>query len=272
MNARFYVSYLNRFLSPDTIVPNPANPQSFNRYSYVENRPLNFTDPTGHWLESAWDLFNVGLGIYSLHDNLKQGNYGWAAVDAVGLVVDTAALVLPVVPAGVGAVIKGARGVDTAVDAIQTVNQVSNAAQTANQAANLAQELQTLSRFARYGDEIGSGHHLIQATNWRQAEQQLQNMLGATSQTFRASDIPGMSISTYRRPDMVGLSFIGESKFYTSSTLGGDAVKSQIRDYIRIANHEGKAFHLFVHVDTVIDAEIIKLVGQDNIYRVFTGP
>lgn len=35
-------------MSPDTIVPNPANPQSFNRYSYVRNNPVNLTDPTGH--------------------------------------------------------------------------------------------------------------------------------------------------------------------------------------------------------------------------------
>ncbi|MCA9959087.1 MAG: hypothetical protein KC443_08635 [Anaerolineales bacterium] len=27
---------------------NPANPQSYNRYSYVLNRALNFSDPTGH--------------------------------------------------------------------------------------------------------------------------------------------------------------------------------------------------------------------------------
>ena len=35
-------------LTPDSIVPDPANPQSYNRYSYVYNSPLNFTDPTGH--------------------------------------------------------------------------------------------------------------------------------------------------------------------------------------------------------------------------------
>ncbi len=39
---------IGRFASADTIVPNPASPQSFNRYSYVLNSPLNFTDPTGH--------------------------------------------------------------------------------------------------------------------------------------------------------------------------------------------------------------------------------
>jgi hypothetical protein len=35
-------------LSADSIVPDPANPQSFNRYTYVLNRPINFFDPTGH--------------------------------------------------------------------------------------------------------------------------------------------------------------------------------------------------------------------------------
>ncbi|MCZ7672037.1 MAG: hypothetical protein M5U34_35375 [Chloroflexi bacterium] len=29
-------------------MPNPTNPQSLNRYSYVRNSPLNLTDPTGH--------------------------------------------------------------------------------------------------------------------------------------------------------------------------------------------------------------------------------
>jgi len=40
--------YINHFIQPDTIIPNPSNPQSLNRYSYVSNRPVNFNDPTGH--------------------------------------------------------------------------------------------------------------------------------------------------------------------------------------------------------------------------------
>ena len=88
------------------------------------------------------------MGIASFVDNVKQGNYGWAAVDAKGVVVDAAALVTPIVPGGIGAILKGSRAVDTAVDAIQTVNQVSNAAQTANQAANVVQGAQTAARNA----------------------------------------------------------------------------------------------------------------------------
>ena len=41
--------YLNRFLQPDTIIPSLYNPQSLNRYSFVGNNPINYSDPTGHW-------------------------------------------------------------------------------------------------------------------------------------------------------------------------------------------------------------------------------
>ena len=37
-------------MQPDTIVPNLYNPQSLNRFSYVTNNPIRYTDPTGHYL------------------------------------------------------------------------------------------------------------------------------------------------------------------------------------------------------------------------------
>jgi RHS repeat-associated protein len=49
MGARWYDPYLNRFLSPDSIIPDFSNPQNLNRYSYVNNRPLNAIDPSGHY-------------------------------------------------------------------------------------------------------------------------------------------------------------------------------------------------------------------------------
>jgi hypothetical protein len=45
--------YINRFVSADTIVPGYANPQNLNRYSYVTNNPLRYTDPTGHMLDDG---------------------------------------------------------------------------------------------------------------------------------------------------------------------------------------------------------------------------
>ena len=40
---------IGRFASADTIVPDPVNPQSLNRYSYVNNNPLLYIDPFGHF-------------------------------------------------------------------------------------------------------------------------------------------------------------------------------------------------------------------------------
>ncbi|WP_172975471.1 RHS repeat-associated core domain-containing protein [Microbulbifer sp. THAF38] len=52
MNGRIYDPTLGRFLSPDPIVQAPTYSQSWNRYSYVFNNPLSFTDPSGY---AAWD-------------------------------------------------------------------------------------------------------------------------------------------------------------------------------------------------------------------------
>jgi RHS repeat-associated protein len=54
-NARYYSPALGRFISPDTLVPEPANPQSLNRYSYVYSNPLKYTDPSGHCTEFGDD-------------------------------------------------------------------------------------------------------------------------------------------------------------------------------------------------------------------------
>ncbi len=48
--ARYYHPGVGRFISADTIVPEPGNPQDLNRYAYVRNNPLKYTDPSGHIL------------------------------------------------------------------------------------------------------------------------------------------------------------------------------------------------------------------------------
>jgi len=79
MGARYYDPALGRFVQADTIVPNPGNPQSLNRYSYVYNRPLVYVDDSGHipiipiivsivvigskvvdYAWTAWDVYQSG--------------------------------------------------------------------------------------------------------------------------------------------------------------------------------------------------------------------
>ncbi len=46
--ARYYDAALGRFISADTIVPDPLDPQSLNRYTYAANNPVLYNDPSGH--------------------------------------------------------------------------------------------------------------------------------------------------------------------------------------------------------------------------------
>jgi RHS repeat-associated protein len=47
VGGRMYDPSLGRFLSVDPVIADPSHSLSFNAYNYVNNRPLDFTDPSG---------------------------------------------------------------------------------------------------------------------------------------------------------------------------------------------------------------------------------
>jgi ribonuclease T1 len=65
--ARWYDPYLNRWVQPDIIIPNLFNPQNLDRYTYVANNPVRYSDPTGH---AELDSEETGL----IYRRDKNGN------------------------------------------------------------------------------------------------------------------------------------------------------------------------------------------------------
>ena len=129
MHGRVYDPVIGRFLSTDNFVQAPEFSQSFNRYSYVVNNPLSYTDPTGEYFDLVVEAGSISTGVYSVYDDLSNGDYGWAAVSAGGVVVDVVGAAVPFVPGVSGAAIKAGRAsgklpklVDKGVDLVKKVD------------------------------------------------------------------------------------------------------------------------------------------------------
>jgi RHS repeat-associated protein len=75
--ARWYDPSIGRFIQADTIVPQPGNPQSLNRYSYGLNNPMKYTDPTGHVVRDESDGSGVPNYLYRLMRETGLGIGNW---------------------------------------------------------------------------------------------------------------------------------------------------------------------------------------------------
>jgi hypothetical protein len=73
-NARWYDPYLNRWTSPDPIIPDPSNPLDWDRYSYCRNNPLKYVDDSGHI-----PIIPLLIGVVIIGSKLID--YGWTAYD-----------------------------------------------------------------------------------------------------------------------------------------------------------------------------------------------
>ena len=60
MKGRLYDPEIGRFISADTYVQSPTDTQSYNRYTYVKNNPLSYTDPSGHYF---WFIAAAAVAI-----------------------------------------------------------------------------------------------------------------------------------------------------------------------------------------------------------------
>jgi RHS repeat-associated protein len=89
--ARFYHPRLGRFISADTIVPNFADPQNLNRYAFVLNNPLKYTDPSGHMAMCGVECEAAG-GAYGVSSTGQALTYKPATQAQIAAVNTTGAV------------------------------------------------------------------------------------------------------------------------------------------------------------------------------------
>jgi RHS repeat-associated protein len=148
MNGRMYDPVLGRMLSPDNYTH--SGTQGLNRYSYVFNNPLKYTDPSGEvpWLiPLALGVTSAYLGGASANDwNLNPVQWDWNAKTFSGIVA--------------GGLIGVSLGVSISIAAGQgaLAGNLSKAAQKAIVGGNTSGFINMLSN---YDNKAGIGWHSL---------------------------------------------------------------------------------------------------------------
>jgi RHS repeat-associated protein len=110
--ARYYQSQTGRFTTVDPVLEIEqavADPQRWNRYTYVRNNPFRYVDPDGRAIETLWDVASLGMSIRAVRQD-PTSIWNWVSVGA-----DIASVVAPGIPA-IGMAIRSGGKIDDAID------------------------------------------------------------------------------------------------------------------------------------------------------------
>ena len=75
LNARYYSPENGSFLTQDTYRGSRSKTETLNLYGYCAGNPINYTDPSGHWI---WGVVGAAMGAYDGYKYAKKKGYkGW---------------------------------------------------------------------------------------------------------------------------------------------------------------------------------------------------
>lgn len=116
--ARYYEPRIMRFVQPDTIIQDLYNPQNLNRYSYVINNPLRYTDPTGNFY-----LRGFAGGVSNILLGLALMSAGGVVGGGFGAVIGA-----PTTGMGIGTLVCSVFADESDFQTIQRIDQANNMA------------------------------------------------------------------------------------------------------------------------------------------------
>ena len=164
LNARYYDSRNLSFTQRDTYVGDIASPATLNLYIYCGGNPVMYTDPSGHFWDTVFDV--VGLA-WSVAEFAKQPSLG----NGVGVLLDAAGLMIPFVPSissvrmakracdAADTFIDTAKAADRFVDAADAIYDASKAINRVGDAADSARDIYR--SLDKLQDSISNGKRFI---------------------------------------------------------------------------------------------------------------
>jgi RHS repeat-associated protein len=99
MNGRIYDPVIGRFLSADPFIQDLTNLQAYNRYSYVLNNPLSYTDPSGYFFgkifKAVFSVFKVMVApfVFVIEKSAKWIKENWRTLVVVAVAVGVSMLI-----------------------------------------------------------------------------------------------------------------------------------------------------------------------------------
>jgi RHS repeat-associated protein len=115
--SRWFDGELAHFVQADSLIPDPGDPLAWDRYAYSLNNPIRYNDPSGHWVETLFDVAFIAYDINDIHTN------GWNWENGLSLAADVAGLVIPVFTGG-GLMVRAAAHADEGVKIVAHADEV----------------------------------------------------------------------------------------------------------------------------------------------------
>jgi RHS repeat-associated protein len=126
--ARYYGSRIGRFTTVDPVYTwreNLVDPQRWNRYSYVRNNPLKYTDPDGRVIDTVVDVVSIGYDLFDIGRSAFRGE-SISGIQVGALGADVLGAAIPFATGG-GAALRAAAKAERAAAILKVNNAVGKA-------------------------------------------------------------------------------------------------------------------------------------------------
>lgn len=139
--ARYFSGVQGRFTGPDAPFADQkeTDPQSWNLYAYVRNKPLSYRDPDGRALDTILDIGFIAYDLYVIAtEGATETNVAALGADVVGAFIPFAT--------GGGTAIRIAKAADKMADGGKVASKVNEVREGAKAAENTAKNADNVAK------------------------------------------------------------------------------------------------------------------------------